>query len=409
MLADEFNRMAGRLQESHATLERKVVERTAELARKKQEADSASAAKTRFLASASHDLRQPMHAISLLVGLLKERSRDDSQRELVDKVQASVDAMENLFSGLLDISKLDAGAVKPRIAPFEIGGLLRQIELHFAPQAREKGVELRVHHCSAVVLSDPVILERIVINLVTNAIRYTERGKVVVGCRRLGDRLRLLVLDTGVGIAPEHLADVFEEFVQLPHTERDRSKGLGLGLAIVKRSADLLGHTLIVRSQPGRGSTFGIELPRETLPVGMDQPCMASSAANLEGTFVAIIDDDRESRHAMELTFRQWGCHVVSADTDEAAMIALGDHLRSPDLIVTDFRLRGGHSGLAAISRIREHSEQDVPAIVVTGDVMVADPAGNSLEGIVLMHKPVNFERLRAAAAELVRMGKAAE
>lgn len=408
LLADEFNRMAERLQESRATLERRVADRTAELALRTQEADNANAAKTRFLASASHDLRQPMHAISLLVGLLHERSRDATERQLVDKVQASVQAMESLFSGLLDISKLDAGAVKPNEVAFEIDGVLRQVELQCAPQAHEKGIVLRVRHSSAVVRSDPVLIERIAINLVTNAIRYTERGKVLVGCRRLGDRVRLLILDTGVGIAPEHLDSVFEEFFQLPHTERDRSKGLGLGLSIVMRSAALLGHPLIVRSRPGHGSVFGVELPRVAAPARTEQPGAALLAGGLDGAFVVVIDDDREGRGAMELLFRQWGCHVVSADSDEAALQALQGHLRTPDLIVTDYRLRDAKSGLAAIRRLRDHAGQEVPAIVVTGDVFVADPGDPSLNGVVVMHKPVNFERLRTVAVELATRGQEA-
>jgi signal transduction histidine kinase len=251
-LAHEFNRMAERLEESHASLEAKVEARTRELAAARDQAERANAAKTRFLASASHDLRQPMHTIGLLVGILRDRTRNEEARALAEKVQASVDVMQALFSSLLDISKLDAGAIKPTIADFRIDEVLRRIDVNYAPHAAEKGLELRIVGSRAVVQSDAIMLERIVGNLVTNAVRYTSRGRVLVGCRRASGMLRILVCDTGVGIAAEHLDAVFDEFVQLANPERQRSNGLGLGLSIVKRSADLLGHALIVRSTTTR-------------------------------------------------------------------------------------------------------------------------------------------------------------
>lgn len=401
LLADDFNRMASRLGESYESLERRVAERTAELAMRRQEADAANAAKTRFLAAASHDLRQPMHAISLLVGLLHDRVRSASERELVEKVQDSVQAMENLFSGLLDISKLDAGAVRPNNVPFEIGAVLRHVALHGAPSARAKGLEFRVVPSRTVVVSDPVLLERILSNLVTNAIRYTDRGKVLVGCRRAGNALRVLVCDTGIGIAPEYRDEIFEEFFQVRHTERDRSQGLGLGLSIVKRTARLLGHELVVRSVPGKGSIFGVVVPRTHPSAGGPSDATGGPTAVLEGIFAVVINDEKESRFAMELLLRQWGCHVVTARSGEEAIELLANHLRTPDLIVSDYRLGGGLSGLSAIRRIREQCEQDVPAIILTGDVSAEDL--QTLEGVVVLYKPVNVERLRAAAAELAR------
>jgi signal transduction histidine kinase/CheY-like chemotaxis protein len=432
-LATEFNQMAERMGQSYSELESRVAARTRDLAdasaalrtqsqeveslndqlrerlteleSRKEEAERANAAKTRFLASASHDLRQPMHTVSLLVGILRERMRAPEHASLVDKVQLSVQAMENLFKSLLDISKLDAGAIRPSIGDCAIDGLLRQIEANYAPQAQEKRLVLRVVPSRTVVKSDPVLLERILGNLVSNAIRYTARGKVLVGCRRHGERLRILVIDTGVGIPARHLDDIFEEFVQLANPERDRGKGLGLGLSIVKRSVELLGHTLIVRSRPGMGSTFGVEVPLLRRQPGL--PALAAAPAaepggDLGSAFVVVIDDDHENRFAMEALCAQWNCHVVGAGSADEALTKLAVHLRTPDLIVTDYRLRDGQTGLMAVERIRRHAEEAIPAVIVTGDIATAESGELSSTGFALLHKPVNPELLRAAMTRLL-------
>jgi CheY-like chemotaxis protein/two-component sensor histidine kinase len=398
---------SGKVKLQAAELEKLNAELTArlgELGVKKEEAEQANAAKTRFLAAASHDLRQPMHAISLLIGILGERMRDPEVRPLVDKVQMSVHAMENLFSSLLDISKLDAGAVRPEIGEFDVGGVLRLAELNCAPQARERGIELTVMPSTAVVRSDPLLLERIVTNLLANAIRYTEHGRVLAGCRRGKGTLRVLVIDTGIGIHAAHIDDIFEEFFQIANPERDRSKGLGLGLSIVKRSAALLGHPLIVRSEPGKGSVFGVELPlveraRTALPPAV-QP--SEVPAGLQNAFLLVIDDDRESRFAMETLCLQWGCHVVSAESAAEALEKLEHHLRSPDLIVCDYRLRDGQTGWSAVEAVRAQAEEAIPAIIVTGDLASVDSAQLQAGGAALLHKPVNALRLKATAATLL-------
>lgn len=410
-LADEFNRMAAQLQEYAAGLEEKVKTRTRELSlalaeidTKRLEAERANVAKTRFLAAASHDLRQPMHAISLLVGILDERSRQSDLSPLVAKVQMSVRAMENLFNGLLDISKLDAGTIRPAVSQFNLGELLRLVELNFSPLAKEKGLSLRVVQSRAIVESDPALVERVVNNLVSNAIRYTEAGRILVGCRRRADTIRLLVIDTGIGIAPEHMDDIFEEFFQVSNLERDRSKGLGLGLSIVKRSADLLGHRLLVSSIPGRGSTFGLELP---LAAGRSFAAPTereaeSPTGDLHNTFVVIIDDDADNRFATEAQCLQWGCHVVSTGSGEEALEKLAGHLRPPDLIICDYRLRDGETGTTTIDRIRSQAEVSIPAIIVTGDFAGVDRQAIEGTGIVTLHKPVSPDAIRRSAEALL-------
>lgn len=427
-----FNRMAETLQRSHAELELKVRERTAalasaneqvgslnaelrervrELGHRRDEADRANAAKTRFLASASHDLRQPMHTISLLVGTLKEQTQGRQIAKVVSKIETSIDAMESLFGSLLDISKLDAGVVKPDVGEVSVSAILRNLEIHFAPQAQAKGLSLRIEDCNVVVASDPALLERILGNLVANAVNYTAQGSVVVGCRVRQGRAHLLVADSGIGIPASQLKDVFEEFVQLDNPGRDRSKGLGLGLSIVKRSADLLGHRLIARSVEGKGSVFGVEVPfiahEATPPASTSSPEPAEQT--LRGAFVAVVDDVEENRFAMEALCKQWGCLVVSASAGKEIATLLAQHLRTPDLVISDYRLRDGETGLDVIEEIRRTAEIQIPAIVVTGDVSASSDARFGSAGVILLHKPLNPQQLLRAAEALLAAKAAPE
>jgi signal transduction histidine kinase len=432
-LASEFNRMAETLEQSYAELEDKVRMRTQELAdvvvkmraqakevaslneqlqmrlmelaASKEEAERANVAKTRFLAAASHDLRQPMQAISLLVEVLRGRITDRDVGGLVDKVQASVQALESLFVSLLDISRLDAGAVQANLQDFRIARLLELIEANLLPQALSKGLKLHVVQSRAVVHSDPALLERVLSNLVSNAVRYTAKGGVLVGCRRRGDRLHILVLDSGPGIPARYQDAVFEEFFQLANPERDRTKGLGLGLSIVRRTMEILRHPLIVHSVVGRGSIFGIDVPLVANP----SPPMVSArfaganTTRFAGTFVLVIDDDQDSRFAIEAICSQWGCHVISATSAETALLKLANHLRSPELIIGDFRLQGSETGIEAIERIREKMEEDIPAIIMTGDTSLRGMDLSRQVPVALLLKPINAEKLWTAAERLLR------
>ena len=404
-LASRFNQMAERLGDSYRQLETRVAERTQALAAanallhaRRDEAEQASQAKTRFLASASHDLRQPLHTISLLVGVLSRQAVTPEVGQLVNHVQASVSAMEALFVGLLDISKLDAGMSQPVLGDHDLAELLHRVVASHGPEAARKGLRLAVASTHCAVRTDAVLLERVLGNLVSNAIRYTERGRVLVGCRRRPHGVEVQVWDTGIGIAPAQLPHVFDEFYQIDNPERDRSKGLGLGLAIVRRTLDLLGHPLALRSTPGRGTCFSILLPAaEALPRVPAQPDVLASGRRVVGAFIVVIDDEADTRRAMQALCHSWGAHVLTAASAEQGLTLLDEHLRQPDLILCDYRLRQHQDGLDAIRRIRRRVGQAVPAIIITGDTGAADLRRVTDAGLPLLHKPVGADRLLAA------------
>ena len=373
-----------------------------ELKLKNEVAEKANIAKTRFLASASHDLRQPMHTIGLLVSILRERKHDPEDLGLVNKIQTSVNAMESLFKGLLDISRLDAGMVNPKMENFPLEGVLNLIRLNYGPFAREQNIELQVIRAKSWVRSDPIILERIISNLVSNAIRHGARSKVLVGYRRRRKSIELQVWDDGPGIPADKHETIFDEFVQLHNPERDRDKGLGLGLSIVRRSAALLGHEVTLRSRAGIGSCFCVFLDRMDAHI-LESAVVTSNSLEenaVRGSFVLVIDDEQDIRFAMQLLLEQWGCHVLCARSTQEAIEQLGSHLRSPDLILSDYRLGEGENGILAIEAIRAHYKEHIPAIVITGDISAGDLLQVSEHGLPLAHKPLSAEQLRKLMAE---------
>jgi signal transduction histidine kinase/CheY-like chemotaxis protein len=435
-LARDFNQMAANLRESYAGLEAKVAWRTTELseardrlqaqaaqvealnerlvaqleelAQRRDEAERANAAKSRFLATASHDLRQPMHSIGLLVDVLRERLGAHPLADLAAKVQTSVATMESLFGSLLDVSKLDARAVRPEFAPVELDRLLERVERTFAPQAQARGLRLRARGRPLVARSDAALLERIVNNLVSNALHYTLAGGVLVACRARAGACVLQVWDTGVGIAPEHQAAVFDEFFRIEAPGTSRDKGLGLGLSIVQRSAEILGHTLRVRSRPGRGSVFELVLERvAATPAASALQALPRGADALAGAFVAVVDDDEDNRQAIANLLLSWGCLVLAAASCDE-LIALSDqHLRMPDLLVTDFQLSPGRDGFEVIARLRAHHDEFIPAVVVTANTDGALGARATAARATLLHKPAGAQRLLwALVAALQRGGR---
>src|SRR5262245_14541267 len=313
----------------------------------RQVAERAERDKTRFLAAASHDLRQPMHAISLLVGMLRARP-SSGNREVVERLERSVDSMDKLFSTILDLSTLDAGVVKPLIADVPLRAILDSIDVHFAPQATSRQLTLSVFPSRAIVTTDRDLLDRALRNLVSNAIKYSREGGVLVGCRRRGDRLLVGVWDTGVGIAREDLGRIFEEYFQAGKSPRDRSQGLGLGLSIVQRLARLLGSEAEVVSVPGQGSRFGLEVPLAGyLPVGEERDRDESKSESvLFGKLVLVVDDEADVRFGTEALLRQWGCYSTSASSLEEVVASLEQELRFPDAIVTDYRLGNRQTGI---------------------------------------------------------------
>ncbi len=361
----------------------------------RSDAEAANRAKSQFLAAASHDLRQPLHALGLYAAVLEGKVDQPEVRELTRSINSSVDALENLFSAIMDISKLDAGVLETNITTFRIDALLERINAEFGPSARTKGLELRVHLSHRAVISDAILLQRIVNNLVANAIRYTDAGGVMVCCRARGANVSIEVWDTGIGIAPHELPRIFEEFYQIGNKERDRSKGLGLGLAIVRRLSVLLGYRIDVRSRIGRGSYFSVEVPLDpAFDVAVRAPG-PRAVTRLDGKVVVVIDDERAVRDSMGMLLRQWGCEPVTSASLEEAQEALERRGLRPDGIIADYRLREG-VGTAAIEALRQRYGSAVPAAIITGDIGAERLAEFASSGYRHLNKPVPPAQLRA-------------
>ncbi len=370
----------------------------------RQEAEVANRAKTQFFAAASHDLRQPLHAVSLFAEALRQRSHDDEVIRLVNSINASVDALEGLFSELLDITRIDTGGVEVRPADFAIADIFRKLRLHFEPTAFEKGLALRFRGEHHFVHADPLLVERILRNLVANAIRYTEDGGVLVACRRRGDRRRLEVWDTGPGIREAEQQRIFEEFYQVPGNAAPtpgQKKGLGLGLAIVRRLAALMNEPLVLRSLPGHGTVFVLEVPAgKPVPVAsVSVPAKAPLGLTLDGQLIVIVEDEPAVRSGLEVLLKGWGATVASFDSVAAsAAWARQCDLRAtrPKLLIVDYRLENGHTGVEAISVLREAFGQALPAIMVTGSTMTGHDAEAERDDFHLLIKPVVPNKLRA-------------
>jgi len=372
----------------------------------RSEAEAANRSKTQFLAAASHDLRQPLHAMGLFAATLTEKVHDADVRNLVGSINASVEALEKLFSALLDISKLDSGAVVPNRVAFPLAPLLARIEHEYTPLAAVRGLRFDVVSTRLWTDSDPVLLERILANLAANAIRYTLRGGVVIGTRRRGDRIRLEVWDSGVGIAEADRERIFEEFYQVGNFERHSSKGMGLGLAITRRLTRLLDHSISVASRPCRGSCFAIELPRAA-PELAASPAATSATqpariSVLRGAQIAVIDDELAVVEGMCALYSAWGADVVAATNRDALLAALGEVERCPDLIVADYRLAQGELGTEVIARLREEMGLPIPALLISGHSGVAVLSTMHALRCEVLVKPVLPAELRAASERLL-------
>jgi CheY-like chemotaxis protein/anti-sigma regulatory factor (Ser/Thr protein kinase) len=320
----------------------------------------------------------------------------------MQRIEASVAALDSLFGALLDISRLDAGVVEVRKQTFAIGPLLERICRDYEGEASAKGLTITRSASSARVNSDPILIERILRNLVSNAVRYTREGSVLIGCRRAGPGLRVEVWDTGIGIPAAYQQRIFEEYFQLENPERDRAKGLGLGLAIIRRLANLLQCELTLRSQPGKGSCF-----RVTLPLSADRGPSPEAAAEVEAMergrgLLVVIDDEAAIREAMASLLQGWGYAVISAGSGEEMLTKLANHPTRPDLIISDYRLRGEETGIQAIARLQSEFNEAIPALLVTGDTAKDRLTEAQASGLVLLHKPVPNGKLRAAIVHLM-------
>ena len=379
-----------------------------ELLEQKDLAEQANLAKSSFLAAASHDLRQPVHALGLFVGALRGVALSEEAVELVDHIEASTAAMDTLFSALLDISRLDAGVVEVHPQIFAIGPLLARICREHADEADEKGLALICRPTEAWVNSDPVLVERIARNLISNAVRYTQSGQILVECRH-GSELRVQVRDTGPGIAPALQQQVFQEYFQLANPERDRAKGLGLGLAIVRRLTDLLGSQITLRSSFGHGSCFSFDLPRAAAPV-IVPPVDLGGVTSLGAArgFIAVVDDESAIRQAMAALLTGWGYEVVAAGSGLEIMDALAAHASAPDLVICDYRLRDEETGIRVIETLRTRYGAQTPAMLITGDTAPDRLVEARESGLLLLHKPVSKGKLRAALINLMQSAEEA-
>jgi signal transduction histidine kinase/CheY-like chemotaxis protein len=380
-----------------------TVEKTAaENAR--DQAEAASRAKSRFFAAASHDLRQPMHALSLFAATLVERLRYPEVRNIADQMQASIVSLTSLFDSLLDISKLDAGTIQARVVSFRLQEIFDNVRRDFGGRAASKGIRLHVVPTQAVIRSDPLLLERIVRNLAANAVNYTTHGGVVIGVRRRRGRLCIEVWDSGPGIHAAEQQRIFEEFYQIANPERDRSKGLGLGLAIVKRLSDLLGHPVEVRSDAGHGAMFCISVPRGILRHSEPVDTTVPTLGRLDGSaqrLVVLIEDERIIREATQTLLSDWGCQVIASASVADALAQLAEAGKNPDLIIADYRLREGATGIEAIKTIRERCNAATPAVLITGDAAAEYLKQAQEQGFPVLHKPVAPAKLRALIASI--------
>jgi signal transduction histidine kinase/CheY-like chemotaxis protein len=374
----------------------------------RQAAERANKANSAFLAAASHDLRQPVQALSLLNGALRRSVKDPLAQEIIQSQQDSLDGMTNLLNSLLDISRLDAGAVQPTIEDFPLQRLFGRLAAECSRQASKKQLEFDAVPTQAVVRSDPHLLAEIVQNFVSNAIRYTEQGAVTLCCREKDGQLWITVTDSGIGIEADQLENIFREFHQI-RSNRDNREGFGLGLAITRRLADLLGHEITVESTPGRGSSFSVRVPMapsQSRHGAEDSPIIEPESA-AKGAILLIEDDDKVAR-AWTLLLRSEGYLVVhAASTDEARRMTR-EMSAPPQLIISDFHLQSSSNGIEAIRAIRADIGRKVPAFILTGDTSKIVHAAEPLDNCEIMRKPVGPDRLLKLARKALLSGSVA-
>ncbi|KWU48162.1 NahK/ErcS family hybrid sensor histidine kinase/response regulator [Pseudomonas palleroniana] len=417
----ERRRTAEALHQAYQHLEQRVAQRTSELTalndqllkeiderrrmetrlrEAKLEAEQANLSKTKFLAAVSHDLLQPLNAARLFTSALLERPSET----LVRNVSNSLEDVENLLGTLVDISKLDAGVIKADIAPFALSELLDNLAAEYTQLARAEGLELRFIGCSALVRSDIQLLARILRNLLSNALRYTYKGRVVLGCRRHPQRLSIQVWDSGMGIAEERLEEIFQEFKRGDVQRPDQDRGLGLGLAIVEKIAGILGHRISVRSWPGKGSMFALEVPLSAtaprpLPmVAMSEPLLE----RLQGARVWVLDNDAAICAGMRTLLEGWGCRVITALSEQDLARQVDNYHAEADLLIADYHLDDDQNGVDAVARINARRGSAIPAMMITANY------SNELKlqirelGYTLMHKPVRPMKLKTAMSHLL-------
>jgi signal transduction histidine kinase len=369
---------------------------------KQRLADQAVKDKSRFLASASHDLRQPLHALGLFVETLGEKTKDDDDMALIKNITQATEALQELFNALLDISRLDADSIQIRDDHFFIKPLLSQIKAGFQSTADKKGIKLDVQESDAVICSDKILSERILRNLISNAIKYTQQGSVKIKINQVSDKVSVEVIDTGIGIPETEIDNIFSEFYQINNPERDRSKGLGLGLSIVKRLVNLMLLELMVTSKEDQGTIFTIIFPVGDVNKIRQTTVQTNTLLNhFDGMHILVIDDEKYILEGMNIILGKWGFKVSLAESidDASDVISNGEAL---DIILSDLRLRDNTTGIEAIQKIRDLTKKEIPALLVSGDTDPEKIKEAQAAGIILLHKPIKPALLKSAINNLL-------
>lgn len=399
-----------RIREANELLEQRVAERTRELtqlneqlAEAKRAAEAASVGKTRFLAAASHDLLQPLHVARILTGALSERCRTGKTSDLLNQLDQALGAVDELLQTLLDISKLDTGAMRPQLQPVELHRLLTGVAASFQPMAAQRRLRLRVVPTRAVVMTDPALLRRILQNFVSNALRYTRSGKVLIGCRRRDGRIVIEVWDTGIGIPQDQLQVIFEEFKRGASNDPETPPGLGLGLAIVDRIARMLEYPIAVRSWPGKGSVFSVSVPVSSMTPAT--PLLGTTdrvRGSIGGQRVLCVDNDPAVLVAMRTLLQGWSCEVLTALDVQAACAEMDRRGAVPDIVLMDYHLEGDITGLTALETLSEHVGRRLPAILITANYTEAVRDEARMRDYPVLNKPVRPGALRALMAQML-------
>jgi signal transduction histidine kinase/CheY-like chemotaxis protein len=375
------------------------------LYRAKQQAEAASSLKSSVLISVTHDLLQPLNAARLTLSTFAEMEVSDRGTALLEQVDRSLLTLEDLLKTLLDISKLDAGVLKPEARPIPISSLFDPLRGELAPLAAKRGLSLKIRPSSLAVVSDPLMLRRILQNLLTNALRYTQRGGVLMGCRQRGGEVRIQVHDTGPGIPEAQRQAIFQEF-QRGEANTGDGAGFGLGLSIVRRFATVLGHDVQLSSRVGYGSTFSVTLPRTELEIdagaGRELQHQDFQFSGLEGAKILIVENDPSSAEAMALLLEKWGCDVAKTVSTSDALERIGALGGTPDAIIADLHLDSDESGLQAVNAIRQQVKSEIPAMIVTADYSVDAAREAAAYGLELLKKPVKPAEMRSLLSFLL-------
>lgn len=367
-----------------------------DLKRQQELADVANSDKSRFLVATSHDLRQPLYALDLYLGALRAELESPKQLEILDKAKLSSNTLGDLLNALMDVSKLDSGGVQVKAHCFDLMSMLIGICIEYEQQAKEKGIQVKANLDQVSVNSDPILLSRMIRNLISNAINHNDNCCLTISTILINDKVRIDISDTGKGIATSELDNIFSEFYQLNNPERDRNKGLGLGLAIVKRLSNLLAIPIQIESEVAKGSRFSLSLDIEKLKLPELKKIESVDNLELAGLFIIVIDDEQTVRDATKMLLRSWGCEVLLSGSQTELMITLSqDNYPIPDLIISDYRLRDELNGLELVRAVHDYFMVNFPVLIVTGDSSEEIVAEIAASNYALLLKPVSSEMLR--------------